>query len=400
MFKVLDRSTTLLLQVLDSRRSLQRPTVAAEEMSELVARAHELAQGIVSGTAPVDAAIHGLHAGPVDRLGHPQALQDWCDLDHSRYQDPISLRLIPAQGEARAACARNAASRLLARGQAALHAELQGHLARNARLRPGRLRMLGRVLVALVAVLLPLAVIGFVAISLASGHSVPISGLSIALGLALAVLLQGLAWLFNEGSATLVHGGAGRKVLLLRPFVADQATGETELVTVLASFGEVSAIGQPGQDIPPLGAQRVYLEPEGDGWKAVAARLMQCADLVVLRVGAQVPAGFRWEIERLLAQEHPSRVVLALPQDSSIYESFRCATGDLFPHALPALGAGTMFLAFDAAWRPLQLALPGWRPLGPSRVARIEELLTPHLAQMQAPDVPPLQFLAEVTPGA
>lgn len=421
MFEGLSRSLRHFALVLKRRQAHHRAAAGIDDVQPLLAQARALAQGIVSGTIPAEAAVHTLHQGPVLRLGHPFALQDWCDLDQGLYQDPRTLRLVPAEGAFKVAAAVAAAQRLLAREADDLAAELRGHLVRGSQLRAGWGRRLGGTALGLLAVMLPLGVVAFMAASIAAGRFPP-GSLIVGLLLVMGGVLWGLAWMLNEGSATIIDsdGGTGRTVLLLRPFGEDRAQGESDLVAALGEWGEVSAIGQPGQHIPPLGARRVYLEPEGDGWQALAARLMQSSDLVALRAGSPVQAGFRWEIAYLLANEHPSRIVLVLPRDPLRYAGFRSATRDLFPHALPAprspaqrqdaraasaggeavvpvLEERTAFLVFDEAWRPVQLPLPRWQPLRASLWRRYEVALAAHLSQVKPPAVPPPRAMGSMT---
>lgn len=85
------------------------------------------------------------------------------------------------------------------------------------------------------------------------------------------------------------------------------ATPEQHCADELQALGPVIAIGKPGEPLPELGAARLYVEQ--DVWQQEVLRLMRCAALVVVRVGAS--PGVLWEIEQALTVLHRERLVLA-----------------------------------------------------------------------------------------
>ena len=89
----------------------------------------------------------------------------------------------------------------------------------------------------------------------------------------------------------------------INPFVI--STGEENLIEALQGIGPVIAIGRPGEPLPPLGAQRIYVGD--DAWQAKVLDLMAQARLVVLMIGTG--EGLWWEIEQALTRLPPPQVV-------------------------------------------------------------------------------------------
>ena len=81
------------------------------------------------------------------------------------------------------------------------------------------------------------------------------------------------------------------------------------MVKVLTAIGPVVAVGRPGEELPELGAHRIYLPH--DQWKDRVAKLMAEAMLVVLRPGQT--ASVWWETAEMMARVPPERRLLVLP---------------------------------------------------------------------------------------
>jgi hypothetical protein len=115
--------------------------------------------------------------------------------------------------------------------------------------------------------------------------------------------------------AAAVAAGAG-PVLYMRAFADDQRAGrrfgelseEEHLAKALAWIGPLVAIGRPGEQLPFVGAHRMYLAD--DEWQARVTSLMKEARLVVLRTAGS--AGFRWEVITAAATVPPERVLLVV----------------------------------------------------------------------------------------
>jgi hypothetical protein len=160
-------------------------------------------------------------------------------------------------------------------------------------------------------------------------------------------------------------------------------------------LGTLVTIGDPTEQLPQLGATRVYVPSSGsvgsvgtDAWQTEVAKQIACAKLILLHVGSS--AGIRWEIERVIAVADPRRVVLCVyrpgkrkpglrnldsahrSEVKTVWKEFREAHGAIFPHGLPETIGDGRFIKFDANWTavPLQ-AKRGIIWFFPSRTGRL-----------------------------
>jgi hypothetical protein len=162
-------------------------------------------------------------------------------------------------------------------------------------------------------------------------------------------------------------------VLYLRSFTADDLasaamgqygalvallnTEEETLAQVLAEIGPVIAIGRPEEELPHIGAARLYVSH--DLWQDEVLRLMSRAGLVVLRAGDS--AGLWWEVERATQLMPPERILFLLSSDQQQYDLFRAKVHNYLPCCLPDLSLdrkmlqlGTIgaILYFNSDWTP------------------------------------------------
>lgn len=128
---------------------------------------------------------------------------------------------------------------------------------------------------------------------------------------------------------------------------------EQQLFLALRALGPFVAIGKPGDQLPPLGAARMYM---GDSWQEQVMALLARAQLVVIQVGDS--DGLLWELRQVLSTISPRRVILCLPMDKTeegidqaLYERFREKTRELFPVELPR-EVTPRFMFFDEDWTP------------------------------------------------
>ncbi|MFE7569826.1 hypothetical protein ACFU76_23125 [Streptomyces sp. NPDC057539] len=139
-----------------------------------------------------------------------------------------------------------------------------------------------------------------------------------------------------------------RYVLYLRPFVLDSRmatappetpgiwsstpyevpglTTEEFLTRQFADCGRVVAVGQPGERLPLLGAQRGYLPL--NGWQNTVSQLIQGAHAVLMSV-APGP-GTVWEYTEALRTIPPERLVLMVCCGSADYDAFRTAAAQKY----------------------------------------------------------------------
>jgi len=111
-----------------------------------------------------------------------------------------------------------------------------------------------------------------------------------------------------------------RSVLAL--WGAGWTTEEEQLADVLRPFGDLVAIGQPGEALPEPGAARIYASNEE--WKDVVEGQMRAARLVVIRAG--VGENLLWELKQSVKTLSPQKLlILVLNMKAKCYESF-CTT--------------------------------------------------------------------------
>jgi hypothetical protein len=159
-------------------------------------------------------------------------------------------------------------------------------------------------------------------------------------------LVLGGAFLFFRGrqyatraiGETVIHDGKP-DVLYLRPFKSDpsvagqvfsallthtlitgMATDEEQLGEVLRPFGDLVAIGQPGESLPKPGAAKLYAPDEE--WQKVVIQQMEAARLVIIRAGSG--EGVLWELKKAAEILDPKKLLLLiLGMGKKQYEPFR-----------------------------------------------------------------------------
>jgi len=186
----------------------------------------------------------------------------------------------------------------------------------------------------------------------------------------LKMLHRGRKYAVPSTSAVL-HDDTRSPVLYLRAFEQDSDsarpmtlvgsyryfTEEEQLAAVLRELGPFIAIGQPGEDLPDLGANRIYVE--GD-WQTKVAELMERAQLVVLRAASS--EGFWWEFETAIQRLDPTRILLIVPPGRRRYEQFARQAAEILPQPLPEypsrkhrIGNIRCFISFGPDWTPVLL---------------------------------------------
>ena len=78
------------------------------------------------------------------------------------------------------------------------------------------------------------------------------------------------------------------------------------------NLGPVVAIGRPGEDLPTLGACRLYVGEQD--WQAQITELMKIAGCVIVR--PSVTAGLMWEFQQAIAVVPPERIIIDLEPTS------------------------------------------------------------------------------------
>src|SRR6516164_4913805 len=170
-----------------------------------------------------------------------------------------------------------------------------------------------------------------------------------------------------QASAESIITDAKPHLLYLRPFRSDyttrrevfrrefETTEEEQLADVLRPFGELVAIGRPGESLPTPGAARIYTTDAE--WRDVVKRQMQTARLAVIM--AAVGENVLWELTQAVGTLEPQKLlILVLEMKAKDYESFRTKATPILGVSLPerAIGRVSGFISFAADWKPSFLA--------------------------------------------
>jgi len=212
------------------------------------------------------------------------------------------------------------------------------------------------------------------------------------IGLILPLAWFASTWVIKRGRRMRVE--AGERVLaedkrapivFLRPFDVDDSesdrswssrvraspweryiTHEQRLARTLRKVGPLVAVGDPTEELPLLGAARVYVSD--DGWQATVDEWTARACVVLLQTGES--EGLAWEVQHVAALGTPERVILSLPPAGKRngrsrperYDAFRHRFGDVFPRGLPESIGHCLFVYFDSDWTPRLLGQRGVPP--------------------------------------
>jgi hypothetical protein len=165
----------------------------------------------------------------------------------------------------------------------------------------------------------------------------------------------------------------------------DQRTPEELLTYALQDAGPIITVGKPNEELPLLGAARVYLKD--DDWQASVKYLMTISQLVIIH--ADVSEGLLWELSAAKENVPPRRLLISFlaleRQDKEtrqkLYESFKKRADIVFKGCLPESINDAVFLLFDTEWNPIPIKLKTWAKLVffGRTIGAIRETLRPHL---------------------
>lgn len=184
--------------------------------------------------------------------------------------------------------------------------------------------------------------------------------------------------LLNRGRRMLRSSGgevalSSSHIVYLRAFGDDSVTErfsspvdlfseEEQLALAFHKVGPVTAIGRPGQKLPPLGATRLYVEEKKD-WHLVVREAIQKSQIVILRSG--ITSGLLWELTEVIESVAPERLLIVISSHQVISRLFLSQLQDKLKIQLPVIDikqkaqdctiAG--FLHFDSDWAPHFLPL-------------------------------------------
>ncbi len=176
-------------------------------------------------------------------------------------------------------------------------------------------------------------------------------------------------------------------VLILRPAadgggmvsarVIDPVTqpAETAVHTFLNGIGPVIAPTRPGE--PPHAPAAAALRVKAADWRSQMAHWMGKARFTILLSDEEEPVA-SWELCHLLDHVSPTHFLLYFPLRSgdpapreAHYAAYREALAPMFPKGLPYYLGDSIFVRFDADWRPQPTRLveldrwvdPSYKPL-------------------------------------
>ena len=146
----------------------------------------------------------------------------------------------------------------------------------------------------------------------------------------------------------------------LRAFIK---TEEEQLADVLRPFGDLIAVGRPGESLPTPGAARIYTAD--DEWQDVVKRRIKEAQLVVIKAAAG--ENVLWELTQAIEILNPQKLLIFFENMGlKEYGSFRTRANSVLAVPLPEAkqvrrwyGRVQGFISFDADWKPSFFTLTG-----------------------------------------
>jgi hypothetical protein len=166
-----------------------------------------------------------------------------------------------------------------------------------------------------------------------------------------------------QASAESVITDVKPHLLYLRPFRSDSTTikgvaawktEEEQLADVLRPFGELVAIGRPGESLPTPGAARIYTSDEE--WKDVVRHQIRAARFVIIR--AALGENVLWELTQAVRTVEPQKLlILVRIMKAQDYEAFRIKANSILGISLPEpapswlFGRISGFISFAADWK-------------------------------------------------
>jgi hypothetical protein len=149
-------------------------------------------------------------------------------------------------------------------------------------------------------------------------------------------------------------------------------TGEEDLAYTLRSFGPLVALGNPVDDISPLGCTRIYLRD--NAWQENVRRLMLSSQLIVIEAGTS--KGLLWEMEVILREGDPRKLLVSFLSWQDLDENVRESKYADFKNQIertinesntnirpsfPARVDDAKFMVFTHDWKPELVRLGKWK---------------------------------------
>ena len=175
----------------------------------------------------------------------------------------------------------------------------------------------------------------------------------------------------DDGVAATVVERSPLEVGIMR--TPPRLTEEEIIANELCRIGPCVAIGSPGETLPSLGMARRYYD--NNKWQEGVQKLMQSAELVVMRATGNVKGGFLWELETAVKVVNPKKLLIILPfaiedeyntnsNELDQYVKFRNAANTILPKELPLYSVEKVpwmslsaIVTFQSDWTPKVLKL-------------------------------------------
>jgi len=185
---------------------------------------------------------------------------------------------------------------------------------------------------------------------------------------------------------------------------------EEELRDVLQPFGDLVAIGKPGEKLPTPGAARLYVSDAQ--WQSVVSEQMRSAALVLIRAGHST--GLLWELKQAFETLDPTKLlILVLSMKAKAYAVFRGEASEIFGVAFPAankfrrFGRVSGFVRFSSDWTPNVLRLHApylrrtvYKPYQPLFQYSLKPVFTDFRLEWQMPPVSVLSLVVKAVYAA
>ena len=135
-------------------------------------------------------------------------------------------------------------------------------------------------------------------------------------------------------------------------------TYEVELIRPFKKKMPVIAIGRPKEELPHIGANRLYVEDQY--WQDRVSKLVEKAVFVLIRPSNT--DGLRWEIEHCLNHGHHHKLIISSKignRDGKAirkarYNTFRKRFYEVSNIDLPEYQSGVRYIGFDADKNPIE----------------------------------------------
>jgi hypothetical protein len=186
--------------------------------------------------------------------------------------------------------------------------------------------------------------------------------------------------------------------------VFNTRTQEEQLARVMSEFGACVAIGRPGERLPQLGFNRLYVG--NDDWQATVLDFMSKAQLVILMGGSS--RNYSWEFQKAVELIEPQRLLLLIPSKAKDMVEFAQLAQRLLPRFEPEIPRNAIFpgrifqaiLYFEPDWTPHYATCDApahfRRTLMPSMVPALKMALRPVYAQVGWKWTPPPLVLSRI----